>query len=1844
MPKWKKPKPKEVDDYQERVKVTLERLGPELNLLPDNVRAMVVDRVRQEAQSQQGPRSRIRDMAVGGAKALAGAGIGMARTLGGVGIGTTEESTAMPHDFAADVDPLQRAEDWRSKQSEYESQDADRDAYSTLKNAQHAAGNLWQGIVDMPTIIANAERRGEAFQTGEAIGEAIVRDAAFVAHDPATALHRDPTRALDVAPLGAAAGHAAHAVKAAAKTKGLAKTAKAAGVVGEFLSPSSDLSRTVSRSDNVVDTDAAARTVEAQGQRVLKGDLDPSKAAQDARRAGATRPDIADIGAPEGSELSRAERTAQTAGRSVRGGILFGALASDAIGPVGALVTGAALPLGAKAMGPIARKAVAAYTKRKHDISISDAEAGAEMRRQIVDPDYQQNAATQEGVRDVTRTPIHGRQALETMAEPVASAIEQGKLRLRQVNPEDPSSFTESPITYAHRQVRDGVIEANAESADMAREAYTGAAVKQRKAIAVGEEAKLAGERFKHALAPLEEEAAKEARNIRSKERARILADREAAGAAVAVAAMDPSKQAIAADRALAASERYSSELKAATRADREARLLAKKAGQKPQPALSSRVDALRAAEATTAADRRAIAKIEEVAKKAGPESEELVSEARSAMRQAIDAKKKLDYMMANVGAPERARFRSLLAKIERATEKAAVSERFSRLADREIAAAKSAAMAWVEGAEVTPEVMVGLALIRREAVKTGQTISDINAALGGLDKSRSKARWSLRGAEQEIKARSNAKKLDAAFDRALVNLVELEELKANAKARSVRLLESKMEAESLLDVIPGKERRAGMKAAEADARLVDASRQIERAGQDAESVLRAEQAATAARKASTESRRGPDGKARRLEAEEAEYVQASATLRRAGALTMALTAELEEMVGSPAYKEAVESAAKNVHRRDAKAAAKKSARDAKKTLSGKAGDEGPTPLEVSGRRTFATVDESDDIAGLAEVTVAMSNMLSEMPDLDAKLVIARSLNKASMMHAMNPRVIGHLSSQFLDEMVASGASIDDLMKTEAFKQTQTRFDRMNPLKPKRAQAEEFVRRTLEQSIVRQMNETDLLTGYEYHVAIELPDGRIFDVGERIGKAFDDLEIEGVKPNELMADTARIAFGKLARTYMERKTQIAMANEAFRSADFAPDATGMIPPPVSQLSSIVINHRNGAPSTILPFNAAPGAGGLQEAIAGSFETVAADALAKYGEVITREQFEAAKLDLQNNYIKAPLSARNTLASGLAEHGIGLSGDTDVYMRFGYAQSVGTHLDYLASLEAVSSAFATFLKMMKRGVTVGSFGSMAMNGISNVVLLSIMTGESVPSVLNDLRNEASMLREFEINGRRGVGSEEGRITQLLLETGIGDSSMAKEFSSVRLSTGGTKGTAARAWDAWWNVHVGAYKQVDSIAKMALSRKHLRGVLDDVQSLREGEWMSLDQGGGSRALVYKDEVGTLRLNGKPASWEEIERVSAKQAIKAAADTMFDFNDTGLLLKSLTKNPVGGAFNELGAWFLKAIEMPGRRGIVGSAVLFDPSASYATNSSRLLAKKAAKFAELGLRRHVLNTSARTLADLSGNQTASEKLGFGPGSTLSISPNDNETGRDINVSDMTSSNWMLPMLKQAESAAMLAGHVADLFSMVSGEYDSMKEEELAVMAASELGGRRFGDYRGLSEKERNKAVLVDRRIRRAKEIATGERDLTSSLLEIIQLTGGLYKPFTNATDESFESKVLPRLIGAVVGNSVASLLPFKMDKGNEDAQNISEMTIGHEDYLRYAMSGMFRLVGREMNSQQAINRSLRREKAAVRKWFSARAHGADKLEMDLRRQFIEAMLEDEADKAIYEIEKATQ
>lgn len=1691
------------------------------------------------------------------------------------------------------------------------------------------------GVGAIPGVIADVASGtpAEAAKTGAELGEAIAGDVASLVMHPLDTIQSRPDMALAAVPTIKAAGALSKAAGAAAKTG--SKLGIAARVAGELLDPTPQAKGAVVRGTEV--PRGGAQMHRAQRVADVAGELGAAEEAKVMADAGLRRPTV---GVKDLPQMSRAEEVANAVGRGLRRGAVGGLLLGDWVGPIAGAAAGVAAPYvpGALARGAVRLK----YGDRVR----APGEAEAQLERLIGDPNYQTSPVAQAGVEAVTVDPVHRAQALKTAANPLAAGVPQmnppgtanASVPVRAIDLDfdlaNPTGFLKVPEDVGER-----VIASEAAALDAAQEAM----VQSAEARGLRRRAeRLVGERMADPIPP-PKEAPDQAKTLMRQQQRLVTTEREAAGVAAKTAkdfpAGAPSAAAAAAADAArlehdaAAVAKSLGEQQSAKRAAKDKSALGLGTQKRRLLDLRDRANKLAGRRAAIQAARDAMAPDAQVmfdmaveAEKAAVAAEDswrsirrgADKEGRAAMRRVLE----LEEARAGTGAaaaaaeaeiaearlayqtkPEGARpthqervgqlydLRDLRAKADAEMEKLAAATKPpspDAPSPAALTPAEAAAKALRNATRSPQKAEAGVAAAAESAgvdIDAKAVVEAARVASAGRKK-----RYSLSEARAELKARKAAADFDAAVAAPTELEVAADAAAAAAPPGSVHAALNLLGATSDNAAIRAlartigpdarKARRYGIEATKVDAEVSRAHARSAAAAanprlKEGVASIAADDAAAAARKKAASMRdRLPDE-------EKKQALKFAAAERRRLAMQDAvdqLTAAVAKSIADIGIPEITNAAiAAGEARGQAPAAwerARAAARSRREALAGRRPDDAPV---LFGREALPLVktplsQETMELVGQL-ASWFMDSGLAKFSDVGevVEMMLHRAANTSSMIHALNPRVLGKVSTDLMAALRAEGITDRAITGSQFFQATAPKrslLGRAQNAIGRKTEAEQFLRRYVEDLVVRQVQPSSVEGLHEVVPTFRLPSGKVLRLDDMVNEAIGALGGEGVNPRDIAADSVKIAINNLTSTYLHEATAGAVRNEVLRGQSLLKDASGRIAQSTLAHDAIAA-HMQGAPANIVLFD--PSSTSLHGVIEGSSPATAAqDILGRYGLVADERSMAAAIHDLQTNFVEVPeTSALHSHITGAAT---GPGGAADkvwggkVFVRFGYGESVGAHLEALQMMTQASNWLAAANKHARLAFTAGSTGALIANSFSNAMLLAGNYGVLDSGKM--LADAVGAIRAFDAGALSGAPARKMRS---IMGTGIADSSIINDIAITRPSFGSTKPIGEAAWDWWWNLRANAYKQVDSIPKLAVTMRHYDDVLERAGKLGDGKFIQLEQGGGRSSMLTKDAAGQLRLDGRPVSLDSqgLSDAIAKHASRRAADVFFDFSDMGLAFKTL-KQSGAGLIQPLAAWTFKAMEKPNQRGIVGHFLNFDPDSGLVTNDPALLKSKARGLAGVALRRagwtaalnQVLEESERR--GLGGPQRETgAKLGYTRGAAVHAVPGSAEAasrGLPDLVSDVSSMDFTTPLMNQVSLAVWMATKARDILNP---------------------GG----------------SPLEDDPVKLAK-IASGEIGFVRSLAQVLQATGGFEKPFVRlATDQS--DKALRTAFRAgmamIVGTDGRVALETAAAALGQDGTHLTGVEKG-ESAVRYALNGIFRVVGREKNGKAEVERARKR------------------------------------------------
>jgi len=375
---------------------------------------------------------------------------------------------------------------------------------------------------------------------------------------------------------------------------------------------------------------------------------------------------------------------------------------------------------------------------------------------------------------------------------------------------------------------------------------------------------------------------------------------------------------------------------------------------------------------------------------------------------------------------------------------------------------------------------------------------------------------------------------------------------------------------------------------------------------------------------------------------------------------------------------------------------------------------------------------------------------------------------------------------------------------------------------------------------------------------------------------------------------------------------------------------------------------------------------------------------------------------------APIIAQG-VRSGLGNRNKATFGSFPIFVSKGYNDSIGTHL------RAVNNAFEarTILGWLGEGLAagttrllVGTTATKVSNALSNITVLATAMGTNPASIFGGSVQQYLRLMAAQRGGALKMpglpeiklSPYQSRKIEAMQNARIVNSAMfGPEMERLFKAKDPSQGRLSSGWRAYWNLRKEAYKAVDAAPKMYVTDKSfdtLYGVLD---RLEPGRSVSMPLGKGTYMRVTKTADNQLLWGtGKKRvalDSQEAANLIADSARLFANNTLFDMNDMPNFAKKVMSSKLGltgSVFNRYMSWQIKAMELPGKKGLFRSALDYDPLNHIITDSPTINKDKIKASLKLLAKRQGLIAGARALAEPYNNPGLSQDTGWSAASDI--------------------------------------------------------------------------------------------------------------------------------------------------------------------------------------------------------------------------------------------------------------
>lgn len=550
-----------------------------------------------------------------------------------------------------------------------------------------------------------------------------------------------------------------------------------------------------------------------------------------------------------------------------------------------------------------------------------------------------------------------------------------------------------------------------------------------------------------------------------------------------------------------------------------------------------------------------------------------------------------------------------------------------------------------------------------------------------------------------------------------------------------------------------------------------------------------------------------------------------------------------------------------------------------------------------------------------------------------------------------------------------------------------------------------FLKKMFDDVIRERVNESTV-KGTPAGIEFTLPDGRKVSTVEMSAKAWNEGGWSPEQKTKWARGSVRDLTTHLANKAERELSAANLATEAARGMETTPpNIKGQPLENLTQSTVIKALSYPAANETIPQMITVPSGAPFVETL----NAYAANPELALNRVVDRSKQLAPNMDpssitsasvgrgvgVLRRYVKADPIIKKTLDANPTFVG------KDVYVDPIYNNTVSTHLNWMNSVNSTSN-MARIFRWSKKALTALSVKTGFNNIMSNMLLQSTMLGKNPASIITGYTDTLKFANQFE---KGLLGPREAAVGKAIYQTGIADSSILSNMYEAGFSKNPVDGRAAQFVRNTEKVAGNIYQMGDAVPKMYITRMVFDQLHQALSKLEAGREVALLPG-KKKAYVLKrlaDGEFEVRVPGQRSQKIGYESQAmfdlvAETAARNAKETLFDFRDVPNYLKNLSglAGPMSSVSLFL-TWAHKAMEIPGKSGILTSAVGFEPLANIRTNSPTLGAQRAAGLSKLGIKRSVLLGQAQYYA--SKNATK-EMMGVGgyPNEAASYTPGPKE------------------------------------------------------------------------------------------------------------------------------------------------------------------------------------------------------------------------------------------------------
>jgi len=386
----------------------------------------------------------------------------------------------------------------------------------------------------------------------------------------------------------------------------------------------------------------------------------------------------------------------------------------------------------------------------------------------------------------------------------------------------------------------------------------------------------------------------------------------------------------------------------------------------------------------------------------------------------------------------------------------------------------------------------------------------------------------------------------------------------------------------------------------------------------------------------------------------------------------------------------------------------------------------------------------------------------------------------------------------------------------------------------------------------------------------------------------------------------------------------------------------------------------------------PKSPGMGDIIMANRPAFAAEVQKATGKPASLEQVTKLAKHFQEDYIPMPQEIRDFMNAAAQRKDVPRLPEGPLQIRKGFAETLVSHIEVQNTMAQAHSFWNMMTRRAKLGLTAFRAGTHINNITSNLVYQSLRLGMNPLGVAAEWIQTGLAWRKY-LKDPSSLTAADLMVKRAIAKTGVADTNaIDPEISGLGYHAAGESWVRSSLKKAGkWAQSV--YRSGDNIPKLHDAERTYHYIDNALDRMEIGNYAEMDLGKGRKARFEKTGDGTFKVGNKTykRGTRQYADLVARGAVKPALDWAFDYGDLPIYQKKLRGIAIVGAGSPFFSWSWKAMDLPGKKGLMGHLYDFAGGALLKTNDLGLMNGMAAEAAKLGAKRLMLMNLNRSALD---------------------------------------------------------------------------------------------------------------------------------------------------------------------------------------------------------------------------------------------------------------------------------